>query len=64
MLVLTRRIDESIMIGEDIVITILGVKGNSARLGISAPANVPVHREEIYERIKRGEWEDRSNEST
>ena len=53
MLILTRRVGESVMIGTDVVITILGVKGNQVRVGINAPKNVAVHREEIYERIKR-----------
>jgi carbon storage regulator len=53
MLILTRRIGESIMIGDAIEITVLGVKGNQVRIGISAPKNVSVHREEIFERIKR-----------
>jgi carbon storage regulator len=52
MLILTRRICESIMIGDDIQIAILGVKGNQVRLGINAPQDVPVHREEIYKRLK------------
>jgi len=55
MLILTRRIGETVMIGDDVTITVLGVKGNQVRLGISAPKNVPVHREEIYIRIKREE---------
>jgi carbon storage regulator len=59
MLVLTRKLGESIIIGDDIVVTVLDVKGNSARLGIAAPANISVHREEIYERIKSGQGEDR-----
>jgi carbon storage regulator len=58
MLVLTRKLGESIIIGDDIVITVLDVKGNSARLGIAAPANISVHREEIYNRIKNGEERD------
>jgi carbon storage regulator len=58
MLVLTRKLGESIIIGDDIVITVLDVKGNSARLGIAAPANISVHREEIYNRIKNGERRD------
>lgn len=53
MLILTRRIGESVNIGDDIQITILGVRGNQVRIGIEAPQNVPVHREEIYERIKQ-----------
>lgn len=53
MLILTRRISESIIIGDDVKITVLGVKGNQVRLGIDAPKNLPVHREEIYERIQQ-----------
>lgn len=53
MLILTRRTGETVMIGNEITLTILGVKGNQVRIGINAPKNVPVHREEIYERIKR-----------
>lgn len=52
MLILTRRISESIIIGDDVKITVLGVKGNQVRLGIDAPKHLSVHREEIYERIK------------
>jgi len=52
MLILTRRADESLMIGDDIKITVLGIKGNQVRIGIDAPKDVPVHREEIYQRIK------------
>ena len=52
MLVLTRRVGESIIIQDDIEITALGIKGNQIRLGISAPLNVSVHREEIYNRIQ------------
>jgi carbon storage regulator len=53
MLILTRRVGESVMIGDDVTITVLGVKGNQVRVGINAPKHVAVHREEIYERIKR-----------
>ena len=53
MLVLSRHRDESIMIGDNIVITIVDIRGDKVRLGIQAPSNVPVHREEIYEAIKR-----------
>ena len=53
MLILTRRIGETVMIGDEVTITILGVKGNQVRVGINAPKSVAVHREEIYERIKR-----------
>jgi carbon storage regulator len=53
MLILTRRTGETVMIGNDVTLTVLGVKGNQVRIGINAPKSVPVHREEIYERIKR-----------
>ena len=53
MLILTRRTGETVMIGNDVTITILGVKGNQVRIGINAPKSIPVHREEVYERIKR-----------
>lgn len=53
MLILTRRVGETVMIGDDVTITVLGVKGNQVRVGINAPKSVAVHREEIYERIKR-----------
>jgi len=52
MLILTRRAGESLIIGDDIIINILGVKGNQARIGIEAPKDVSVHREEIYDRIQ------------
>ena len=55
MLILTRRVGETVMIGEDITVTVLGVKGNQVRIGVNAPRNVAVHREEIFERIKREE---------
>ena len=51
MLILTRKVNESLMVGDDITITVLGVKGNQVRLGVTAPRDVAVHREEIYQRI-------------
>ena len=55
MLILSRRTDESIVIGDEVTITILSVKGKQVRIGITAPADVSVHREEIYQRIQSGE---------
>lgn len=53
MLILTRRAGETLMIGDDVSITVLGVKGNQVRIGVNAPKNISVHREEIYQRIQR-----------
>ena len=53
MLILTRKVGETLMIGDEIEVTILSLKGNQVRIGVNAPKNVPVHREEIYDRIKR-----------
>jgi carbon storage regulator len=53
MLILTRRMGETVVIGDDVTVTVLGVKGNQVRLGVNAPKQVAVHREEIYERIQR-----------
>jgi carbon storage regulator len=61
MLILTRRMGETVMIGDDVTITVLELKGNQVRIGISAPRNVAVHREEIYERIQRGQQVDLAN---
>ncbi|MEE2767153.1 MAG: carbon storage regulator CsrA [Pseudomonadota bacterium] len=52
MLILTRRIGETLMIGEEVSVTVLGVKGNQVRIGVNAPKEIGVHREEIYEKIK------------
>ena len=52
MLILTRRVGETLMVGDDVTVTVLGVKGNQVRIGVNAPREVAVHREEIYERIK------------
>jgi carbon storage regulator len=64
MLILTRRVGETVVVGDEVTVTVLGVKGNQVRWGINAPKRVAVHREEIYERIKReeqGESDDSSN---
>ena len=53
MLSLTRRVGETLMIGDEVTVTVLGVKGNQVRIGVNAPRDVTVHREEIYERIKQ-----------
>ncbi len=53
MLILTRRVGETVMIGNDVTVTVLGVKGNQVRIGVNAPKDVAVHREEIYDRIRR-----------
>ena len=63
MLILTRRVGETVMIGNDVTVTVLGVKGNQVRIGINAPKNVAVHREEIYERIKREQQGDSQGEA-
>jgi carbon storage regulator len=58
MLILTRRVGETVMIGNEVTVTVLGVKGNQVRVGVNAPKDVAVHREEIYERIKREQDQD------
>jgi carbon storage regulator len=60
MLILTRRVGETVVIGNDVTVTVLGVKGNQVRLGVNAPREVAVHREEIFERIKREQAEEKA----
>ncbi len=55
MLILTRKVGESLIIGDDVVVTVLGIKGNQVRVGVKAPKEVDVHREEVYERNREGE---------
>ena len=58
MLILTRRVGETLMIGDDITVTVLGVKGNQVRIGVNAPRDVAVHREEIYDKIQQTDGEE------
>lgn len=64
MLILTRRVGETIKIGNDVTVTVLGMKGNQVRIGIAAPKHVAVHREEIYEKIQREQEAGHSQQSS
>jgi carbon storage regulator len=63
MLILTRRVGETLIIGDDVVVTVLGIKGNQVRIGVKAPKDVSVHREEIFDRIRSERGEDTSADS-
>jgi len=61
MLILTRRVGESLMIGDNVNVTVLGIRGNQVRIGVDAPKDVAVHREEIYDRIQQEKTDDGSS---
>ncbi len=62
MLILTRRVGESLMIGDNVNVTVLGIRGNQVRIGVDAPKDVAVHREEIYDRIQQEKTDDSSSD--
>jgi len=63
MLILTRRVGETLVIGDEVTVTVLGVRGNQVRLGVNAPKDIAVHREEIYQRIQNEKFGEISSES-
>ena len=60
MLILTRKVDETLVVGDEVSVTILGVKGNQVRIGVNAPKEISVHREEVYNRIKTEKQQERT----
>jgi carbon storage regulator len=60
MLILTRKVDETLVVGDEVSVTILGVKGNQVRIGVNAPKEISVHREEVYNRIKAEKQQERT----